>query len=84
MKKKILGVVVVTVIAFVAGYNVCLSQNKVELSDLALANVEAFASKGEWETPFYVHPCPTTSGTECSSTKYDELKKCAKLTYCQK
>ena len=43
MKKKLLGMVVVAVVAIVAGYNVYISQNETKLSDLVLANVEAFA-----------------------------------------
>ena len=40
MKKKLLGMVVVVVVAIVAGYNVYISQNETKLSDLVLANVE--------------------------------------------
>lgn len=47
MKKKLLGMVVVAVVAIVAGYNVYISQNETKLSDLVLANVEAFAWGGE-------------------------------------
>ena len=50
MKKKLLGMVVVAVVAIVAGYNVYISQNH--------------------------------AGAECSSKKYDEGNRCAKLTYC--
>ena len=47
MKKKLLGMVVVAVVAIVAGYNVYISQNETKLSDLVLANVEAFAWRSE-------------------------------------
>ena len=36
MKKKLLGMVVVAVVAIVAGYNVYISQNETKLSDLVL------------------------------------------------
>ncbi|MDH6312608.1 hypothetical protein M2137_001383, partial [Parabacteroides sp. PFB2-10] len=39
MKKKISGFVMVTVIAVAAGWNIYQSENKVILSELALANV---------------------------------------------
>lgn len=53
-----------------------------KLSDLVLANVEAFAWGGETSGSYYLHPCPTHAGAECSSKKYDEGNRCAKLTYC--
>ena len=58
MKKKLLGMVVVAVVAIVAGYNVYISQNETKLSDLVLANVEAFAWGGETSGSYYLHPCP--------------------------
>ena len=73
MKKKLLGMVVVAVVAIVAGYNVYISQNETKLSDLVLANVEAFAWGGETSGSYYLHPCPTHAGAECSSKKYDCL-----------
>ncbi|MDH6312610.1 hypothetical protein M2137_001385 [Parabacteroides sp. PFB2-10] len=44
MKKRILSIVMVAVIAVTAGWNVYRSESKVALSDLGLANVEALAS----------------------------------------
>lgn len=72
----------VAAVAIIAGYNVYMSQNNLELSDLTLANVEAFANNGEYDTPYYVWPCYSGPGSECRSSKYDENNKCAKLTYC--
>ena len=43
MKKKIFGAVLITAMAVTAGWNFNQSKNEVELSDLALANVEALA-----------------------------------------
>lgn len=44
MKKNILRLLFASAFAFVAGYSVYTSQQKVEMSDLAMANVEALAS----------------------------------------
>ena len=82
MKKKLLGMVVVAVVAIVARYTYDISQNETKLSCLLLANVEAFAWGGETSGSYYLHPCPTHAGAECSSKKYDEGNRCAKLTYC--
>ena len=43
MKKKILGATFVVAMAAIAGYNTYVNQTKVEMSDMALANVEALA-----------------------------------------
>lgn len=84
MKKKLLSMIVIAAVAVFAGYNVYMSQNETKLSDLALANIEAFAWGGGGESggPYYLRPCPTHPGAECSSTKYDENNRCANLTYC--
>lgn len=44
MKKKMIGIIAAIIIAVVAGYNVYSSQNNRNLTDLALANVDALAS----------------------------------------
>ena len=44
MKKKIFGAVIIAAMALAAGWNFNQSKNEVELSDLALANVEALAN----------------------------------------
>lgn len=44
--KKLFGIMALVAIAAAAGWNFNQSQNEVELSDLALANVEALA-RGE-------------------------------------
>lgn len=43
MKKTILGATFIVAFGFVASYDVYASQQKVEMSDLAMANVEALA-----------------------------------------
>lgn len=43
MKKNILKIVFASAFALMAGYGIYASQQKVEMSDLAMANVEALA-----------------------------------------
>lgn len=50
MKKKIIGSVFVVAFAMVAGYNVYRSQKPADMSNVALANVEALASGESDET----------------------------------
>lgn len=45
MKKSFIKAAFVAVFASIAGYGVYTSQQKVEISDLAKANVEALANK---------------------------------------
>ena len=72
MKKIILGVTFIAAFAFVAGYGVYASQHEVEMSDLAMANVEALAS-GESTSntgPGKTYDCPgwgTGDGKMCMS-----------------
>lgn len=64
MKKNILKLVFASAFALVAGYSVYASQKKVEMSDLAMANVEALAS-GEGSSQdceIYCYYCP---GWDC-------------------
>ena len=60
--KKLFGIIAIAAIAAAAGWNFIQSQDEVELSDLALANVEALARN---ENPF---DCPNgclTSPGDC-------------------
>ncbi len=43
MKKKILGATFMVAVMAVAGYNMYMSQSEFEMSELAMANVEALA-----------------------------------------
>lgn len=47
MKKNILKIVFASAFVSVAGYSVYVSQQKVELSDLGMENVEALANDNE-------------------------------------
>lgn len=49
MKKKILSATFVVAMAAIAGYNTYVNQNKNEMPDLALANVEALADDSEFD-----------------------------------
>ena len=69
MNKKILKIVFASAFALVAGYSVYASQQKVEMSDLAMANVEALAG-GESGT---VKCCPDP-GDECKLSSGDILE----------
>lgn len=67
MKKNILKSVFVSAFALVAGYSVYASQQKVEMSDLAMANVEALASRESSTCTFsYVEKNQATNTLNCS------------------
>ena len=63
MKKNILKLVFASVSALVAGYSVYASQQEVEMSDLAIVNVEALASGKN-----------IGSGAPCWNVNYDADK----------
>ena len=69
MGKKIIGVIAFAAIA-AAGWNYQQNKNEVQLSDLALENVEA------------LFPCPSSSGNECRF-KDSERPECYGPTYCR-
>ena len=58
MKKKIIGSVLIAAMAIAASWNFNQSKNEVELSDLALVNVDALAG------------CETITGGSCWMNKY--------------
>ena len=65
MKKKIFGVALIAAMALAASWNFKQSKNEVELSDLALANVEALAR-------YEVNPdCPNVKHGYGRSTTLD-------------
>lgn len=67
MKKNFLKYGFVAAFALVAGYGVYASQQKVEMSDLAMANVEALA-QGESSEEFTSKTCciAVWDNTSCS------------------
>ncbi len=77
MKKNLKTIFVLAVIAILSGINVYNAQKKVEMSDLALANVEALADDDEyfqsiWNIYHYTldngtpaHNCWSGGSTNC-------------------
>lgn len=59
MRKKILNATFAVAIMAVAGYNIHMNQPKIEMSELALANIEALA---EVENPNCPNGCLSTYG----------------------
>lgn len=47
MKKKLLRILIVAMIAIVAGYNVYIADKAPEISNLVLSNIEALALPGD-------------------------------------
>lgn len=77
MKNKLLGIVVIVIIAAVAGYKGYIAQSDMKLSDLALINMEALASSGESTGK----PCSgPKENSECQSRNKEN---CKDLTGCQ-
>lgn len=64
--KKYLSIVAIAAVA-AAGWNFSQSQNEVELSELALANVEALANPED--NPWYLWPAQGTTKDEWAETK---------------
>ena len=73
MGKKIIGVIAFAAIA-AAGWNYQQNKNEVQLSDLALENVEALA----WDE----NKSNSSSGNECRF-KDSERPECYGPTYCR-
>ncbi len=67
MKKSILKIVFASAFALVASYSVYASQQNAEMSDLALANVEALAGGEEATCTFsHVEKDQATNKLNCS------------------
>lgn len=72
MKKKVIGIVAVVAIAAFVGCNIFTLKNNVQLSVLALANVEALAR--------YEYPDVEIT---CNQSKYDSPGQCwTEYSYC--
>ncbi|WP_319505007.1 NVEALA domain-containing protein [Bacteroides graminisolvens] len=67
MKKKILKVALVATFAFLAGYGVYISQKSIDLSALALDNVEALAGETgkNYYKKYYCHGSYDTNYYRC-------------------
>ena len=69
MGKKIIGVIAFAAIAVAAGWNYQQNKQNVELSDLALANIEALASGeagGKCTGPKVSGECESRNTVPCS------------------
>jgi hypothetical protein len=66
MKKKILSIAMVTMVAVAAAWCYSSNNNDVALADLALSNVEALAS-GELGNGYYGHKQPRIDCIGCST-----------------
>jgi hypothetical protein len=67
MKKKIFSIVFVTAIAIAAAWNFSQNKAEVELSDLALENVEALAAGEEGISSLYrKYFCANTTYYKCA------------------
>lgn len=66
MKKKIVSIVIIVVIA---GYNIYTSHNNISFSDLALANIEALAADPEITFPYVC----AGEVRGCYDAYYDEI-----------
>ena len=65
MKKKIFGIIAFAAIAAVSGWNYTLNMNNVNLSDLALENVEALAQGEQFNETFI---CLGSGNVECNGS----------------
>ena len=81
MKKRIFGAALLIAIAVAAGWNYQQNKQDVQLSDLALENVEALAWD-ENKSNYHLFPCPSSSGNECRF-KDSERPECYGPTYCR-
>lgn len=78
--KKLFGIITIAAIAAAASWNFQQNQKAIDLSDLALANVEALA-RLEDKSPYHLFPCPSSSGNECRF-KDSERPECHSISYC--
>lgn len=81
MKQNILKLVFASAFALVAGYSIHASQQKVELSDLAMANVEALAVGENNDWGYHIFPCNHSPWNECVYSQSDR-PQCSQSSYC--
>lgn len=81
MKKNILKLVFASAFALVAGFSVYASQQKVELSDLAMANVEALAVGEDNDWKLHIFPCNHAPWNECV-LMVSERPRCIQASHC--
>lgn len=82
MKKRILGVAIIAAVAVAAGWNFNQNKNEVDLSDLALAGMEAlaknetFCKRGQKDTGTCKTNLDVSTGKSCMHTEWHESKDC--------
>ncbi|MFK2164128.1 NVEALA domain-containing protein [Bacteroides fragilis] len=61
MKKRIIMILFATIVAVVAGYNIYQAKKPIEMSELALLNIEALAhdESNYWPKPCYMFTSTT-------------------------
>ena len=82
MKKNIIRTAFVAAFALIASYNVYTSQQGNNISELALANVEALAvgeDNNDWD--YHIFPCNHTTWNECVYSKSDR-PQCSQASSC--
>ncbi|MGL4780917.1 MAG: NVEALA domain-containing protein [Bacteroidales bacterium] len=72
--KKVLFAAAFAAVTLLSGYNYVQNNNKVKLSDLALANVEALAS-GEFDPTSCIGPCFFDPNWNCEGYNSNGLVK---------
>lgn len=81
MKKSVFKLVFSSAFVLVAGYSVYASQQNAEMSDLALANVEALAVGEDNDWGYHIFPCNHTTWNECVYSQSDR-PKCSQASSC--
>ena len=79
--KKSFGLLAAVAVVAAAGWNYQQCKQSEELSELALANVEALAI-GEKPSLYHLFPCPSSWGNECVFSQNTERPTCYGPTYC--
>ena len=81
MKKNILKATLVAAFGLIAGFNVYNSQKSDVMSDLALANVEALATR-EDDWSYRLFPCAHKPWNECVLSTDTRRDPCSSSSYC--
>ncbi|MBR6590027.1 MAG: hypothetical protein IKK67_06115 [Bacteroidaceae bacterium] len=81
MKKKILSATFVVAMMAVAGYNVYMSQAKADMSELALANLEALAGVENGPSYTGLRVYSAENGDTCLNCPEPEDMNCKCIRY---
>lgn len=78
MKKTIFKTLLAAAFTMVVGYNVHMSQQNIEMSDLAMANVEALASNESWIEDWWnskVYSCQSVQVWTYKCMRYGDIPR---------